>query len=200
MKKYGFFGGSFNPPTIAHEIIAKEIAKEFKLDKVYFVPVGDFYNKKDLIDERKRFEMLNLITDSNIDVLDIELKAKKSLQTIDAFNLINNKFNLSKNYFILGGDNLEKLPNWENAEKCLNSNIIAIKRGKKIEDIIENNKLLKLNKEKIFIYNTNKLSNYSSTEVRTAIKSKNKEILKEMLNKKVYLYVEENMLYKGAEK
>jgi nicotinate-nucleotide adenylyltransferase len=197
MKKYGFFGGSFNPPTIAHEIIAKEIAKEFNLDKVYFVPVGDFYNKKDLIDERKRFEMLNLITDSNIDVLDIELKAKKSLQTIDAFNLINNKFNLSKNYFILGGDNLEKLPNWENAEKCLNSNIIAIKRGKKIEDIIENNKLLKLNKEKIFIYNTNKLSNYSSTEVRNAIKNNNKEILKEMLNEKVYSYVEKNMLYKG---
>ncbi|MFR1776795.1 MAG: nicotinate (nicotinamide) nucleotide adenylyltransferase [Clostridia bacterium] len=197
MKKYGFFGGSFNPPTIAHEIIAKEIAKEFNLDKVYFVPVGDFYNKKDLIDERKRFEMLNLITDSNIDVLDIELKAKKSLQTIDAFNLINNKFNLSKNYFILGGDNLEKLPNWENAEKCLNSNIIAIKRGKKIEDIIENNKLLKLNKERIFIYNTNKLSNYSSTEVRNAIKNNNKEILKEMLNEKVYSYVEKNMLYKG---
>ena len=197
MKKYGFFGGSFNTPTIAHEIIAKEIAKEFNLDKVYFVPVGDFYNKKDLIDERKRFEMLNLITDSNIDVLDIELKAKKSLQTIDAFNLINNKFNLSKNYFILGGDNLEKLPNWENAEKCLNSNIIAIKRGKKIEDIIENNKLLKLNKERIFIYNTNKLSNYSSTEVRNAIKNNNKEILKEMLNEKVYSYVEKNMLYKG---
>lgn len=197
MKKYGFFGGSFNPPTIAHEIIAKEIAKEFNLDKVYFVPVGDFYNKKDLIDERKRFEMLNLITDSNIDVLDIELKAKKSLQTIDAFNLINNKFNLSKNYFILGGDNLEKLHNWENAEKCLNSNIIAIKRGKKIEDIIENNKLLKLNKERIFIYNTNKLSNYSSTEVRNAIKNNNKEILKEMLNEKVYSYVEKNMLYKG---
>ena len=197
MKKYGFFGGSFNPPTIAHEIIAKEIAKEFNLDKVYFVPVGDFYNKKDLIDERKRFEMLNLITDSNIDVLDIELKAKKSLQTIDAFNLINNKFNLSKNYFILGGDNLEKLPNWENAEKCLNSNIIAIKRGKKIEDIIENNKLLKLNKERIFIYNTNKLSNNSSTEVRNAIKNNNKEILKEMLNEKVYSYVEKNMLYKG---
>ena len=197
MKKYGFFGGSFNPPTIAHEIIAKEIAKEFNLDKVYFVPVGDFYNKKDLIDERKRFEMLNLITDSNIDVLDIELKPKKSLQTIDAFKLINNKFNLSKNYFILGGDNLEKLPNWENAEKCLNSNIIAIKRGKKIEDIIENNKLLKLNKERIFIYNTNKLSNYSSTEVRNAIKNNNKEILKEMLNEKVYSYVEKNMLYKG---
>ena len=99
MKKYGFFGGSFNPPTIAHEIIAKEIAKEFNLDKVYFVPVGDFYNKKDLIDERKRFEMLNLITDSNIDVLDIELKAKKSLQTIDAFNFNNLLFSIISSIF-----------------------------------------------------------------------------------------------------
>ena len=25
MKKYGFFGGAFNPPTIAHEKLALEI-------------------------------------------------------------------------------------------------------------------------------------------------------------------------------
>ena len=30
MKKYGFFGGSFNPPTIAHERLAEEIADKFK--------------------------------------------------------------------------------------------------------------------------------------------------------------------------
>ena len=42
-----------------------------------------------------------------------------------------------------------------------------------------------------------KLSNYSSIEVRNAIKNNNKEILKEMLNEKVYSYVEKNMLYKG---
>ena len=137
------------------------------------------------------------IKNDKIEVLDIELNSKEKLQTIDAFNLINNKFNVSENYFILGGDNLEKLPNWKEAEKCLNNKIIAVKRGKRIEDIIENNKLLKLNKEKIFIYDTNKLANYSSTEVRNAIKNNNKEILKEMLNEKVYSYVKENMLYKG---
>lgn len=197
MKKYGFFGGSFNPPTKAHEILAKEIAITFNLDKVYFVPVGNFYNKEELIDESKRFEMLNLIKNDKIEVLDIELNSKEKLQTIDAFNLINDKFNVSENYFILGGDNLEKLPNWKEAEKCLNNKIIAVKRGKRIEDIIENNKLLKLNKDKIFIYNTNKLANYSSTEVRNAIKNNNKEILKEMLNEKVYSYVKDNMLYKG---
>lgn len=199
MKRYGFFGGSFNPPTIAHERLAEEIAEKFKLDKVYFVPVGNYYKKIDLIDENKRFDMLKSIRNDKIDVLDIELNSKKKLLAIDAFELINDNFSSSENYFILGGDNLEKLPNWENATKCLNNNIIAIQRGKKLDNIIAGNKLLEENRNKIFEFNANKLYNYSSTEVRKAIKNDDIETLNKMLNKKVYFYIEENNLYKGIE-
>ena len=73
MKRYGFFGGSFNPPTIAHERLAEEIAEKFKLDKVYFVPVGNYYKKTDLIDENKRLAMLESIRNDKIDVLDLSL-------------------------------------------------------------------------------------------------------------------------------
>lgn len=196
MNRYGFFGGSFNPPTIAHERLAEEVAKKFNLDKVYFVPVGNSYRKNGLIDENKRFEMLSTIKSRKIDVLDIELNLNKELSTIDAFNLINNKFLNSENYFILGGDNLEKLPNWKKAESCLENNIIAIERGKDLENIIDENELLKKHKNKIFAFNTNKLYNYSSTEVREALKSKDMNTLQKMLNKKVYLYIEQNNLYK----
>ena len=196
MKKYGFFGGSFNPPTIAHERLAEKIAEKFNLDKVYFVPVGNYYNKTGLIDENKRFEMLNSIKNDKIDVLDIELHSKKKLMAVDAFDLVNNNFYSSENYFILGGDNLEKLPNWKNATKCLNNNIIAIQRGEKLANIISKNKLLKKNKNKIFEFNANEFYDYSSTEVREAIKKKDNKILKEMLNKKVYFYIEKNNLYK----
>lgn len=196
MKKYGFFGGSFNPPTIAHERLAEKIAEKFNLDKVYFVPVGNYYNKTGLIDENKRFEMLNSIKNDKIDVLDIELNAKKKLMAVDAFDLVNNNFSSSENYFILGGDNLEKLPNWKNATKCLNNNIIAIQRGEKLANIISKNKLLETNKNRIFEFNANEFYNYSSTEVREAIKKKDNKILKEMLNKKVYFYIEKNNLYK----
>ena len=199
MKKYGFFGGSFNPPTIAHERLATEIAEQFNLDKVYFVPVGNFYNKDGLIDENKRFEMLTIIKNYKIDVLDIELHSKNKLLAVDAFELINNKFTSSENYFIMGGDNLEKLPNWRDADKCLNNNIIAIKRGEDLNNIISANKLLQANKNKIFEFNTNKLYNYSSTEVRKAIKNENKDLLNKMLNKKVYFYIEKNNLYRGEE-
>ncbi|MBS5863096.1 MAG: nicotinate (nicotinamide) nucleotide adenylyltransferase [Clostridium sp.] len=197
MKRYGFFGGSFNPPTIAHERLAEEIAEKFKLDKVYFVPVGNYYKKTDLIDENKRLAMLESIRNDKIDVLDIELNSKKKLLAVDAFELINDNFSSSENYFILGGDNLEKLPNWENATKCLNNNIIAIQRGKNLANIIVENKLLEENKNKIFKFNANKLYNYSSTEVRKAIKNDDIEILNKMLNKKVYFYIKENNLYKG---
>ena len=180
MKKYGFFGGSFNPPTIAHERLAEEIADKFKLDKVYFVPVGNYYEKTDLIDENKRLDMLKSIKTDKIDVLDIELNSKKKLLAVDAFELINDNFYSSENYFILGGDNLEKLPNWENATKCLNNNIIAIQRGKNLASIIAGNKLLEENNNKIFEFNANKLYNYSSTEVRKAIKNGNTETLNKM--------------------
>ena len=53
-----------------------------------------------------------------------------------------------------------------------------------------------IDKNKIFEFNANKLYNYSSTEVRKAIKNGNTETLNKMLNKNVYFYIVENNLYK----
>ena len=50
--KIGFFGGSFNPPTVAHIYLAKEAVSQCKLDKVVFVPMNDYY-KKDYLASRK---------------------------------------------------------------------------------------------------------------------------------------------------
>ena len=74
--KLGFFGGSFNPPTIAHYNLIKQALKEYNFDKVYFVPVNDYYKKEKLISIDQRIEMLNLLCkkESNIEVLDIEKK------------------------------------------------------------------------------------------------------------------------------
>ena len=58
--KIGFFGGSFNPPTIAHIELAKKAIKGKELDKVIFVPIGDFYQKDNLESLDNRIEMLKL--------------------------------------------------------------------------------------------------------------------------------------------
>lgn len=46
--KIGFFGGSFNPPTNAHIYLAKEAINQCNLDKVIFIPMNDYYKKKNL--------------------------------------------------------------------------------------------------------------------------------------------------------
>ena len=65
MKKYGFFGGCFNPPHKMHENIANSLIAMKKIDKVIFVPTGNGYNKNELTDVQNRINMLQLLADKN---------------------------------------------------------------------------------------------------------------------------------------
>ncbi len=58
--RIGFFGGSFNPPTNAHINLAKRALEECELDKVIFVPIGDFYEKAGLVSGKHRYNMLKI--------------------------------------------------------------------------------------------------------------------------------------------
>jgi len=40
MKRYGIYGGSFNPPHIGHSILAENVREQLSLDKVIFIPSG----------------------------------------------------------------------------------------------------------------------------------------------------------------
>ena len=68
MKKVGFFGGCFNPPTNIHMELANKLIKEGKLDKVIFVPVNDYYNKENLEKAKHRYNMLKLATKNYKDI------------------------------------------------------------------------------------------------------------------------------------
>ena len=100
--KLAFFGGSFNPPTIAHYNLIKQALKEYNFDKVYFVPVNDYYKKEKLISIDQRIEMLNLLCkkESNIEVLDIEKKINSKLNAIDIFKILENDQLKKYNYII----------------------------------------------------------------------------------------------------
>jgi len=43
--KIGILGGTFDPPHLAHKEIALRAIKQFKLDKVVFIPSGTPWQK-----------------------------------------------------------------------------------------------------------------------------------------------------------
>lgn len=197
MSKIGFFGGSFNPLTIAHINLAIKIVNVCKLDKLIFVPIGDFYEKKDLIIFKHRYNMIKLACSANkyLDVLDIEDNQKKKLYAIDTFEIIRRQYINDNIYFIMGTDNLEKIEGWKGYNNLITQYkyIILERKENAFYNIVKNNVDIKEHKDNFIIVSDYKYNDISSTLVRENIK-KNEDI-SDLVPKEIKAYIKENNLY-----
>ena len=191
--KIGIFGGSYNPPHNMHLDIAQSLINGGYLDKVIYIPTGDSYNKKGLINFKDRYRMVELmISDyNNLSLSDIGNNEdyKYTYQTLDYFK------NIYKNdelYFICGTDNLNEFDTWREYEYVLkNYKLLVIKRNDdNVDSILSKYKGYEQN---IVISNI-KPKILSSTIIRNNISDDN---IKKYLDKKVYKYIVDNELYKS---
>lgn len=186
MEKIGFFGGSFNPPTIAHLKIVETALEEFGLNKLVIVPMGDKYEKSELLSFDIRYEMLKNAFKGNkkIVISDMQKNQLKKSYAIDTFKKINEKYNSTKNFFIMGLDNYTNISNWKCADELTNNyNYIVFKR--------DNIEVPKISKNVCYL---DVSYNVSSTDARNKIK--NNESAENILSKEVIDFINDNKLYK----
>lgn len=209
MTKLGFFGGSFNPPTYAHLKIAQMALEQCNLDKIFFVPVGNNYKKPELVDEKNRYEMLKILCrdEKNIFVEDIELNKNSTISAIQAFEMIENKYNdIYKEdveiYYIMGADNFVKLPSWNNAENLIKKyKYIIFKRDNlDLDKLIEENELLKVNKNNFKILELNEYKDYRSSIIRNLTRQAQYKEAESYTKKEIIDYIHINRLYKNSNK
>lgn len=196
MARIGFYGGCFNPPTKAHIELAIKAIRECNLDKVVFVPIGDLYEKAKLEKGTHRYNMLRIACKDKkeLEVSDIEIKSNRLYKAIDIFEVLKEQNKEDEIYFLMGADNLERLPSWKNSDKLINEfNYIVFDRDLcKAKIIIEDNDFFKNHKEKFRIVNNNEFHNCSSTRIREELKNGEKP---EDLDNEIYLYIRENNIY-----
>lgn len=195
-KRYGFFGGSFNPVTNAHLNLANLVVEKFKLDKLILVPVGNKYQKQNLADEQHRYEMLKIATKNyeKLEVSDIELNLPYALTTLQAFKRIEEKYQDITPYFIIGSDNLIKLtaqPDFETLAQ--NYEYIVLERGTSTKEQIASNLILKRYETHFNVLEDNPYEQVSSTNVRNNLNNEIK--LKNMIPEEVYEYIKKTDLY-----
>lgn len=160
------------------------------MDKIYFVPVGNYYEKSSLIEAKHRYNMLKLAIEDKMDVEKIAIESKVKLYAIDTFELLKEKYNKDDIFFIMGSDNFRKMPTWKNYEKLkTNYNIIVIERERK--------KIRNENQKNIIEFIPEKLAEIDSTQIREMFKNNEKNV-KKYLNPKVYEYIQKNNLYMGG--
>lgn len=171
MERIGFFGGCFNPLTVAHILLIKQVIRQENLAKVYFVPMGDWYPKKDLIslEHRKRMLELALEKEEKLEILELANPTQKTY-AIDTFEKIEKQFPEADRFFIMGTDNYEKMKTWKDQEKLQKYQYIVLDRK------------------------AGKTKNISSTIVRKKIKKQ--ESFEDFVPSQIINYIKENNLYK----
>jgi len=193
------FGGSFNPPLNSHFSLAEQIVSEYEnVEKIIFVPVNQKYQKKGLLENKYRYEMLKCVCDKNdkFEVSDIELRNERQLYTIETLEEIQKMYPNKTIWFTTGSDNLRELNTWEKADELVKKfKVLVLERDEDcLEDIINNDSFLKENEKSFIKVKNNVRSGLSSSFVREKIKEG--KSIRYFTPDEVYSYIKVNNLFK----
>jgi nicotinate-nucleotide adenylyltransferase len=121
--KTGLFFGSFNPIHIGHLILASYMVEFGGLKETWFVvsPHNPLKEKKNLLDDYQRLEMVRLAIDDStkFKAIDIEFKLPQPNYTIDTLTHLKEKYPKKEFVLIIGEDNLKNFKKWKNWEQLL---------------------------------------------------------------------------------
>lgn len=199
MKKYGIFGGSFNPIHYGHLMICEYIKEEMGLDKVIFIPTGNPPHKELDLSAKDRYEMVRLAISPNPDfeISDIETTRVKKSYTVDTIRELKKIYKEEKLYFLIGLDSLFQLKTWMKIGDLSQEIefVVALRPGyldreevNKEIDFLRENFGTKVNLIKTPLYEI------SSTDLRDRIREG--KSLRYLIPKKVLDYIEESGFYK----
>ena len=182
------YGGSFNPPTIAHKRMYYFLDNKLSFDEFIYLPVSTKYSKANLESNEDRYNMLRLLIKDmpKAQVSDSEFNDHTYLGTYSFL-----KTQPKDTIFVMGSDNLKTIRTWINYEKLLSEfKFIIIERDSdNLDELIENDLLLKKNKENFIIFNDFDMT-VSSSDYRL---NKNESIIpNEVLD-----YIKKHHLYGG---
>ncbi len=202
MRKIVVFGGSFNPPTLAHERLLKAAMEGVGADLGVFVPSNDAYVTKkmaktdwpaEVLPEQTRAAMLRAVCagDDGLAVDEGEYAyAGTSGNSIDTMNRIRARHPEAEQlYFLFGGDKLKTFTKWKTfREFCEAYRIIVFRRdGFDPEHEIEHTKALREVRDAFVILSApDGIGGISSTAVRDAVRRGDGETAGSMLRPEVY--------------
>jgi len=144
----GILGGSFNPVHVGHMMLASYLAQFAPLDRVWLTlsPRNPLKARPgELIPDLTRLEMLRIatssITDSSIEVCDIELSMPRPSYTIDTLQLLSRRYPRYRFKMIVGSDNWRIFGQWRDYRDIIdNYGVIVYPRpGYPVPPIFEDN-------------------------------------------------------------
>lgn len=122
-RRVGIMGGTFDPIHHGHLVAASEVADQFELDEVIFVPTGEPYQKseREVSPAEHRYLMTVIATASNPQfwVSRVDIDRPGPTYTIDTIRDIAALREGADLFFITGADALAQILSWHDHEQML---------------------------------------------------------------------------------
>jgi len=189
MKRVLVFGGSFSPPTLAHEAIIAQCLGLAGFDAVWVLPSGDRADKTIAFHDADRLAMLNLLrterfaSDPRLKVMDFELALPRPTQTHQTVQALSAEFPDTEFWFVFGTDAYLSMPSWSHGRQ-LQDELGMVLFGR--DEIPEKERLIHLYLEEF-------LAGMSSTHVRSALAKR--ESVGHLVSEPIARYLMQNSFF-----
>ena len=167
-KNIGIFGGSFDPPHKGHLIIAQQVIKKIKLNKLFWlVAKKNPFKKRTHFSLIKRMELSkNLVKNERkiiVKFLDNQIKSSRTINNI--MYLIKKNKN-SKFFLIIGSDNLINFHKWKSWKKIIKITTLVVYPRDKFENRAKRSIISRYLSNKNVIFVKSKKIDISSSKLR----------------------------------
>ncbi|MDQ6974058.1 MAG: nicotinate (nicotinamide) nucleotide adenylyltransferase [Mariprofundaceae bacterium] len=129
IKQIGVFGGSFDPPHLAHKALVQAALDELNLDEVWVLPVGIPVHKtltSSISADCRLAWVQRMFADiAHVRVLDWEVVKKKTSPSIDSMRSISGQLDAVP-VWLMGMDAWQDLPSWKGYPEHLQYCNIAV--------------------------------------------------------------------------
>lgn len=120
--RIGILGGSFDPPHLAHQVLAECALNELNLDLVVVAVAYRQWQKQHDASADERLEMARIAFDfPQVEVSDVDLKRETPTFTIDTIADLKQKYPAAEFVFIVGADAVAGLAGWHRAVELAES-------------------------------------------------------------------------------
>jgi len=131
--RLGVMGGTFDPIHHGHLVAASEVAAQYDLDEVVFVPTGapSFKQDVEVTPAEHRYLMTVIATASNpsFTVSRVDIDRPGLTYTVDTLRDLAHERPDADLYFITGADAIEQILNWkDSAELFQRAQFVAVTR------------------------------------------------------------------------
>ena len=138
--RIGALGGTFDPPHLAHLVLASAARRTLDLDRVLLVPAGDPWRKagSGVSPAADRLALTRAAAEDTLpwaEVSEVEVRREGPSYTADTLEALQAEEPGNEWWFILGWDALADLPNWRRPERILELARLALaERGDEAGD------------------------------------------------------------------